>query len=49
MKNKITLACADCGSRNYTTTSSNENQTERRELKKFCKNCNAHTVHRETK
>lgn len=49
MKNKITLACAECGSRNYTTTTSNESQKERRELKKFCKNCNAHTVHRETK
>ncbi|MBT2758965.1 50S ribosomal protein L33 [Mesobacillus foraminis] len=49
MRKKITLACVDCGSRNYTTAGSKENQTERLELKKFCNNCNAHTVHRETK
>ncbi|MBY0095392.1 50S ribosomal protein L33 [Mesobacillus maritimus] len=49
MAKKITLACSECGSRNYSSTANQENQTERRVLKKFCKNCNAHTVHRETK
>ncbi|KKK37034.1 50S ribosomal protein L33 [Mesobacillus campisalis] len=49
MEKKITLACAQCGSRNYSTPSSKDQQAERLEVKKFCKSCNAHTVHRETK
>lgn len=47
MGNKIVLACEKCGSRNYTTH--NHKDSERLELKKFCKNCNVHTTHRETK
>ena len=35
MRKKVILACSDCGSRNYTTMSKKE--TERFELKKFCK------------
>ena len=45
---KISLACETCGSRNYSTERSRSNQ-ERLELKKFCKHCNAHTKHLETK
>ncbi|MED4225716.1 50S ribosomal protein L33 [Neobacillus cucumis] len=48
MSKKVILACVDCGSRNY-STASQETQTERLELKKFCKNCATHTIHRETK
>ncbi|MDQ1143293.1 large subunit ribosomal protein L33 [Bacillus sp. SORGH_AS 510] len=48
MSKKVILACADCGSRNYSTVSKQE-QTERLELKKFCKTCATHTIHRETK
>ncbi|WP_174734500.1 50S ribosomal protein L33 [Mesobacillus harenae] len=47
MRVKVILACVECGSRNY--TSNKENLAERLELKKFCKTCNAHTVHKETK
>ncbi|MBD7939228.1 50S ribosomal protein L33 [Cytobacillus sp. FSL W7-1323] len=47
MPKKVILACADCGTRNYTTNSNKGN--ERLELKKFCSKCSAHTVHRETK
>lgn len=47
MNKKVTLACAECGTRNYSTTSKKE--SERLELKKFCKTCNVHTTHRETK
>ncbi|MBS4175727.1 50S ribosomal protein L33 [Bacillus sp. FJAT-49736] len=47
MQGKIVLACEKCGTRNYTT--SHKSQVERLELKKFCKQCNAHTTHRETK
>ncbi|WML55526.1 50S ribosomal protein L33 [Neobacillus sp. PS3-12] len=48
MSNKTILACADCGSRNYTYPKKAD-QTERFELKKFCKTCGTQTVHRETK
>lgn len=47
MSKKLVLACEKCGSRNYSTV--NNNGTERLEIKKFCQNCNAHTVHKETK
>jgi large subunit ribosomal protein L33 len=49
MNKKVTLACVDCGTRNYSTTSNKETQTERLELKKYCSACGAHTVHKETK
>ncbi|MBE6184298.1 50S ribosomal protein L33 [Bacillus ginsengihumi] len=48
MQKKVALACSQCGSRNY-TTARNVTQSERIELKKFCKYCNAHTIHRDTK
>lgn len=49
MKKKVMLACMDCSSRNYTTEINRENLSERFEIKKFCKRCNAHTNHKETK
>ncbi|WP_078414996.1 50S ribosomal protein L33 [Priestia abyssalis] len=49
MRKKVILACKECGSRNYTTMKSDENSQERLEIKKFCKACNNHTSHRETK
>ncbi|MBM4153967.1 MAG: 50S ribosomal protein L33 [Lentisphaerae bacterium] len=45
----ITLACTDCKRRNYTTTRNKRVQTERLEIKKFCRFDRKHTVHRETK
>lgn len=47
MRNKVTLACTSCGSRNYTTMKTSSN--DRLEINKFCKVCNSHTNHRETK
>ncbi len=47
-KKKISLACSVCGSRNYTIVE-NLSRTERLEVKKFCKYCGKHTLHRETK
>lgn len=44
-----TMACTDCKQRNYTTEKNKRTNTERLEMKKFCKFCNAHTLHRETK
>ncbi|MEA3319826.1 MAG: 50S ribosomal protein L33 [Bacillota bacterium] len=49
MQSKVALACATCSSRNYSTVKGNSQSAERLEIKKFCKVCNAHTVHRETK
>ncbi|MED1095615.1 MULTISPECIES: 50S ribosomal protein L33 [Bacillus] len=49
MRKQITLACSLCGNRNYTTKKSSTNTAERLEVKKFCKTCNSHTSHLETK
>ncbi|WP_369802846.1 MULTISPECIES: 50S ribosomal protein L33 [Geobacillus] len=49
MRQKVTLACEQCGSRNYTTTKQMGRLGERLTANKFCSVCNKHTVHRETK
>jgi len=49
MRVNVTLACTDCKQRNYITTKNKRTNTERIEMKKHCKFCNAHTLHRETK
>ena len=45
----ITLACTECKERNYTTEKNRKNDTGRIELRKFCRRCRKHTVHRETR
>ncbi|HIV82863.1 MAG TPA: 50S ribosomal protein L33 [Candidatus Salinicoccus merdavium] len=40
---KITLACNECGSRNYQLKNDHK---ERLVMKKFCKKCNRHTTHK---
>ncbi|MGM0453408.1 MAG: 50S ribosomal protein L33 [Thermodesulfobacteriota bacterium] len=49
MKVNITLACMDCKRRNYSTTKNKRTKPDRLELKKYCRFCQGHTVHRETK
>lgn len=49
MREKITLACAECKQRNYETTKNKKTTTERIEMSKFCKFCKKHTSHKETK
>lgn len=49
MKKKVSLACANCGTRNYSTVKSTEANQMRLEIKKFCSRCNAHTLHKEAK
>ena len=46
---KITLACTECKQRNYNTTKNKKNNRDRLEMKKYCRFCKKHTVHRETK
>lgn len=54
----ITLECTQCRIKNkqrkngisrYTTTKNRRNTPSRLEIKKFCKFCNMHTVHKEIK
>ena len=49
MRDIVTLQCANCKNRNYTTTKNKKKTTERLEFKKFCNTCRTHTVHKETK
>ncbi|MFN7253211.1 MAG: 50S ribosomal protein L33 [Anaerobacillus sp.] len=49
MRKRIVLACDICKSRNYTTEKNKATATERTEIRKFCKVCNEHTLHLETK
>ena len=45
----VTLACTECGDRNYTTTKNKRNNPERLELKKCCPRLKKVTIHRETR
>ncbi|MED0688054.1 50S ribosomal protein L33 [Anoxybacillus ayderensis] len=49
MRVNITLACTECGERNYISTKNKRNNAERLELKKYCPRDKKTTVHRETK
>ena len=49
MRTKVILICEECLSRNYTVTKNPQKQNERIEMKKYCKNCNKYTIHKETK
>lgn len=46
---KASLACADCGSRNYSISVSSNPKPTRLEVKKFCKHCKGYTIHKETR
>jgi len=45
----IHLECAECKNRNYSTEKNKKNDPDRIELKKYCRFCGKHTVHKETK
>jgi large subunit ribosomal protein L33 len=45
----ITFQCGDCKNRNYTSTKNKKTKTERLEMKKFCRSCRKHTMHKEIK
>ncbi len=49
MRVNITLACTECGDRNYISKKNKRNNAERIELKKYCKRDKKSTLHRETK
>ena len=48
MREKVILICEVCLSRNYTTYKNKDNK-ERLKIKKYCKRCGKHTIHKESK
>ena len=49
MRVKITLVCSECKQRNYDSTKNKKNDPDRLELKKYCRVCRKHTLHKESK
>ena len=49
MRVKNTLDCGECKQRNYDTVKNKKNDPDRLEMKKFCKFCRKHTLHKESK
>ena len=45
----ITLECTEWHNRNYVTEKNKKHNSDRMELKKYCKFCKKTTVHKETK
>lgn len=45
----ITFECTECHNRNYSSEKNTQNDPERKEIMKFCPNCNKRTKHKETK
>lgn len=48
-ENLIKLKCADCKRFNYYTRRNKKTAERKIELKKHCKWCRKHTIHKETK
>ena len=46
---RVALVCSECGARNYKTTRKKDAKGERLTIKKFCKGCERHTQHKESK
>ncbi|MEW6378801.1 MAG: 50S ribosomal protein L33 [bacterium] len=49
MRDIVILACSECKHRNYNTTRNKKKTPNKLEIKKYCRFCRSHTVHRETK
>ena len=49
MQENIVFQCTVCKRKNYVSTKNKKNVTDRLELKKYCRFCLKHTVHKETK
>lgn len=49
MRDIVILACSDCKRRNYTTTRNKKKEKEKLSIKKYCKFCKGHTLHKEIK
>ncbi len=49
MQDIITFECTQCKNRNYASTKNKKKNPDKLELKKFCKFCKKHTLHKEIK
>ncbi|GAB6183716.1 50S ribosomal protein L33 [Thermodesulfovibrio hydrogeniphilus] len=49
MRQIILLQCSECKAKNYSTTKNKKNTPDKLQLKKYCKHCRKHTLHKETK
>jgi large subunit ribosomal protein L33 len=49
MRERVVLACQKCKRRNYTVSKNKKNHPDRLVRKKFCRWCNSHTEHKETR
>ncbi|HZQ92076.1 MAG TPA: 50S ribosomal protein L33 [Terriglobales bacterium] len=45
----VTMQCAVCKERNYSTTKNRKSTPDRLEFAKFCRKCRKHTEHKEVK
>ena len=43
----VSLECEECGSRNYRTSKRIKGSTYKVNIKKFCRNCRKHVLHKE--
>ena len=48
MREKVSLVCTECQSRNY-NAAKKKGDSVRFEVKKYCPKCGKHTIHREGK
>jgi len=49
MREIVTLQCTECKRRNYTTTRNKKKQTEKIQVKKYCRFDRKHTLHKEVR
>ena len=49
MREGVTLQCTECKRRNYQTIKNKKNDPDRIELKKYCRFCRVHTLHKESR
>ena len=49
MRDKVILQCGQCKRRNYNTTRNKKIKTTKLELKKYCRFCRCHILHKESR
>ncbi|MBI4654917.1 MAG: 50S ribosomal protein L33 [Nitrospirae bacterium] len=49
MQDIILLQCSECKNKNYSTTKNKKNTPDKINIKKYCRHCRKHTMHKETK
>ncbi len=49
MRVAVTMACSECKQRNYMFTKDKKKHPEKMEIKKYCRFCNGHKIHKEGK